>query len=240
MAVAPGSSSGTYTFQMANSSVVLEAFDRCGVRPTELQRHHMDSARNSLQLELLAWSNQGWNFWETVSGTINLVTGQATYAMPANLVTISDMFYSNVNGLGTGVNNDRIMQPITRDEYASLTNKLQQGIPTQYWYQMLITPQVTIWEVPAIGAPNYVLGWYGLSQIQDANLGGGEVPNIHYRAYDALCAGLAKRLARKFKPDAYQGVAQDFAEAWEAMVRRDQEPGSTTFRPDVSSYSRMR
>lgn len=240
MAVTPGQSSGTFNFLLSNGSVVLEAFDRCQIRPQEITRHMMISARTSMNLEFIDWEDAGFNFWKTTSGTINLAVNQPTYTLPPNLVTLEEIWYSNVNGGGAGVNQDRIMVPITRTAYAALTNKLQQGIPTQYWFQMLMIPQVTIWEVPAIGAPNYVLNWYGLQQMEDANLGGGEAPNVPRRAYEALCAGMAKRLAQKFAPTLYQMRKADFDEAWLALTRRDQEPGPISYTPNVGIYGRMR
>jgi hypothetical protein len=241
-------SSGTYNFGLSNASIVFDAFDRIQLRPTQLDRHQLMSARTSLNLELLEWSNRGFNFWETTSGTINLAFNQATYTLPTSLVTLTELYYSAVNA-STGVNQDRIMIPITRTQYAMIVNKLQQGIPTQYWFQMLQTPQVTIWEIPQAGAvaPNFVLNWYGLSQIKDANIAGGETPDIDYRAIEALITGLTLRLAEKFgpaDPNARRALLMEkkaFADqAWDNMVRRDQEPGSTTYRPNIGVYGQMR
>lgn len=234
--------SGTYDFGLTNASIIFEAFDRIGVRPTQMDRHMLNSARVSMNLELLDWSNRGFNFWQTTSGTIPLVANQATYTLPANMVTLTELYYTQVNGGGTGVNQDRTMTAITRQQYSQIVNKLQTGIPTQYWFQMLVTPQLTIWEVPYAGAtaPNFVLSYYGLMQIQDANTTANETPNIHYRATDALIAGLALRLCEKFGPVprlAEKKAAADIA--WENMVRRDQEPGPITVRPEIGRYGRM-
>lgn len=241
-------SSGTFNFQLPNASIVFEAFDRIQKRPTELDRHMIISARVSINLELLDWSNKGFNFWKTTSGSIQLIAGQATYTLPTNLVTLTDLYYSQIDTLGTGVNQDRTMIPITRGEYAMIVNKLQPGIPSQYWFQMLMTPQVTIWEVPANGqvAPNYLLSWYGLQQIQDANIASAETPDIHYRATEALISGLTLRLCEKFgppDPNARMALMKEkkaIADlAWDNMTRRDQEPGPLTIRPNISAYGRL-
>lgn len=240
--------SGNWNYGLTTAGLTLEAFDRIQIRPTMLEPHHFASARQSINLELLSWSDEGFNFWETAFGTIPLIAGQATYTLPTNLVTITDMYYSQVNAGGAGVNQDRIMIPIERTQYAQIVNKLQQGVPTQYWLQMLYVPQVTIWEVPQAGqvAPGYVLGWYGLQQIQDANIGGVEAPDVHYRALEALTARLAFRLAEKFIPlsnPARSAVMQEkkgLADlAFANMARRDQEPGVTTIRANIGVYGRM-
>lgn len=235
-------SSGLYDFQLSNASVILEAFDRIEVHPPQIDRHMMESARRSLNFELLSWSNETWNFWKTTGGTIPLVAGQATYTLPLNLVTLEELYYSMVDGGGAGIDSDRIMVPIERTQYAQIVNKLQGGIPTQYWFQMLLVPQVTIWMVPQAGqsAPRFVLNWYGLQQIQDATLSSGETPDIHYRATDALCARLAARLAEKFRPDQLKDKMALADIAWNNLQRRDQEPGPTSLRFNISSYGTLR
>lgn len=240
-------SSGTYNFALSNVSIIFEAFDRIGVDPETITTRQMISARNSLNLELLEFSNRGFNFWKLDSGTINLALNQATYTLPANLVTLTELWYSQVNAQGAGVNQDRLMIPISRGQYAQISNKLQPGIPTQYWFQMLTTPQVTIWMVPQAGqtAPTTVLNWYGLQQIQDANLNGLETPDIHYRATEALITGQTLRLCEKFgpkDPQARQGMMMEKKAlrdvAWENFTRRDNEPGDIIIQPAVSVYAR--
>ena len=144
----PGTSSGTQNFDLSNAEIIFEAFDRIRVRPPEITRHHLVSARRSLNLELQRWSNLGVNLWEVVNTTLNLVSGQATYSLPSNFVTMLEMIFTTVNGNGAGYNYDRILSPITRTQYADLPNKLQPGLPTQYWVQRLEAPVVTLWQPP--------------------------------------------------------------------------------------------
>lgn len=246
MATVPGTSSGTYLFSPSNYSVLIEAFDRCRIRPAELTRHHMNSGRLSLNLELSDWSNSGINLWKVTAGVINLVAGIATYSLDQSIETLTEVYYTQVNGDGTGQNNDRIMVPVTRTQYAMIPNKLTQGTPTQYWLQMLAIPQVTLWQVPQQGAPNYVVSWYGLQRMQDANLGDGETPDVVYRAYEALCARMALRLLTKFGPEdpakfaALRTVLKEEAVvAWENFQTRDQETGPLIIRPAVGSYGKI-
>lgn len=241
-------SSGLYNFALPNVSIITEAFDRIQVDPETITPRQMVSARISLNLELVEWSNTAFNFWKLTGGTIPLVAGQATYTLPANLSTLTELWYSQVNALGTGVNQDRWLTPMTRSEYAQITNKLQPGLPTRYWLQMLVPQQFTVWEVPQAGqvAPNVVLNWYGLQQIQDANTTGAETPDIAYRAYSALTAKLTLRLCEKFGPKSPQARQQMMLEkktiadaAYDNMARRDQEPGDIIIRPNVGVYGRL-
>ena len=241
--------SGTFLYQPSNASIVLEAFDRCRIRPQEVDTHMSWSARQSLNLELIAWSNRGFNLWKEISGTITLIVNPitATYTLPANLVTLSEVFYTNVNGLGVGQNLDRIMIPITRTQYAMLPNKNTPGIPTQYWFQMLATPQITLWQPPSLGTPNYAVNWYGLQQIQDANVAAPEQPDIVNRATEALCAGLAVRLFDKFGDDSnparyaqrQQRLMKSYDDAWADFVSRDQELGPIIMQPNIAAFGKI-
>jgi hypothetical protein len=246
MATVPGTSSGTYSFSPSNYSVVTEAFDRVRIRPPELTRHHMNSARLSLNLELLDWSNSGINLWKVVSGTVNLQPGVAIYNIDPSIETLTEVYYTQVNGDGAGQNNDRIMVPITRTQYAMIPNKLTQGTPTQYWFEMLAQPTITFWQVPQIGVPNYVASYFALQRIQDANLGNGETPNVVYRGLEALCARMALRLFDKFGPtDPLQSSEMEkrliahAQVAWDNFQTRDQESGPLMIQPAVGVYGRM-
>jgi hypothetical protein len=241
----PGTSSGTQSFFLSNSEVIFEALDRAHIRPPEVTRHHLISARRSMNLELQAWSNRGINLWEEVSAQLILLAGQATYTLPNNLVTITEMYFTTINGNGVGFNSDRIMVPITRAQYAMIPNKLQPGQPSQYWLQRLEQPVVNIWQPAFQGAPNYVINYNYLQRIDDVGIGSGETPDIVYRALDALCAGVAFRIAVKFSP-AQEAVAlvpflkAEAKEAWDMFVTNDQEDGPIIMQPNFGGYARMR
>lgn len=239
MAVTPGQSSGAFSYLLTNGSVITEAFDRLQIRPTDIDRHMMMSARTSMNLEFVEWEDAGFNFWKTMTGTIDLRPGVETYDLPPDLVTLEEVWHSRVNGNGSGVDLDRILVPITRTGYAALTNKRQKGTITQYWFRMEIVPRITLWQVPSVGAPLHVVRWFGLQQMQDANLAGGESPDVPRRAYETFVSAMTRRLAEKFAPQQYDAKLKIFEGAWERMTRRDQEPGPITHIPNVGIYGRM-
>lgn len=84
--------SGTYDFEMDNADVVLEAFDRCEIRPPAITGAHMISAKRSLNLELQRWANIGINLWTVELITIPLIQGVATYDLPAGTVSLLDTY----------------------------------------------------------------------------------------------------------------------------------------------------
>jgi hypothetical protein len=232
--------SGTYAFEMANAQLLSEAFDRIQIRGPALTRSHLTSAHQSLNLELARWGNAGINLWKVTSGTINLVTGTATYPLPQQMELLTDLTYRTVGGSSAQDDTDRYMMTLTRQQYAMMPAKGTLGVPTQYWFQRLPVPQITLYPVPASGAPDYILVWYGLLRMEDASPTGGQTPDIPYRAYDALCAALAHRLAIKFsEPGVVAARKADAAEAWSEFTANDQEVGSALMAPNVGMYGRL-
>ena len=232
--------SGTYAFEMANAQLLSEAFDRIQIRGPALTRSHLTSAHQSLNLELARWGNAGINLWKVTSGTINLVTGTATYPLPQQMELLTDLTYRTVGGSSAQDDTDRYMMTLTRQQYAMMPAKGTLGVPTQYWFQRLPVPQITLYPVPSAGAPDYILVWYGLLRMEDASPTGGQTPDIPYRAYDALCAALAHRLAIKFsEPGVVAARKADPAEAWSEFTANDQEVGSALMAPNVGMYGRL-
>lgn len=84
--------SGTYDFQLSNSDIVLESFDRCEIRPTAITAEHMVSAKRSLNLELQRWSNLGVNLWAVDLITTDLQQGVSTYTLPGETVSLLDVY----------------------------------------------------------------------------------------------------------------------------------------------------
>lgn len=85
-------SSGTFNFQLSNTDVVLEAFDRCEVRPAAITAEHMISAKRSVNLELQTWANLGVNLWCVELITMTLQQGVLTYTLPQEVVSLLDVY----------------------------------------------------------------------------------------------------------------------------------------------------
>ena len=98
-----GKTSGTYLFNPATSDLVLEAFDRCGIRPTSLSREQLRSAYRSCNLALSTWSNRGVNLWEVDLLSIPLTQGQISYGLPTNTAQVWDVYIRQYQ-LGSTVN----------------------------------------------------------------------------------------------------------------------------------------
>lgn len=228
-------SSGTFSFSLSNGEAVLAAYERCQIRLPSIRQEHMLTARRELNFLLSEWSNKQVNLFEVVLRSQSLSSGTATYSVNANTVMILDVYIS----LNQGSTNqtDRYITPLSRTNYASISNKQATGFPTSYWLNRLITPTITFWPVPDSGGP-YTLNYYCCTQMQDANLPGGETPDIPYRWTDALVAGLAYRLCRVYKPELEQIRKADATEAWTIAATQDVENAPFTLSPGIGSYYR--
>lgn len=225
--------SGTYTFNPSLGELVIYSYQNIGVRPTAILQEHMDSARMATNMMLARWANQGVNLWCVDLVTTPLVQGTSTYAVDSNTVMILDAYISTVND---GVSTDRIILPISRTEYASYPNKAQQGFPTTYWFDRLISPTVTIWPVPDGSQTN--LKYYRVRQLQDSNLQNAEQVEIPYLWLEAFADGLAYRLARIWNPQIAPALKGQADESYDIASRQNVETAQQYISPMISGYYR--
>lgn len=227
-------SSGTWDFALTNAEIVTSAYALCGIRRPALLAEHMTDARIQLNLMFSDWSNTQPNLWEVDLVTVPLVAGTATYAVDAKTVMILDAYIRT--GSGTS-QNDRLILPISRDEYASYTNKDTQGFSSVFWFDRQINPQITLWEVPDTTS-TYTLRYYRVTQMQDANLTGGETPNIPYRWLNAVVRGLAFYLAEIYAPEKAAEREAQATKAWNKAATQDTENVPLAISPMLGGYYR--
>lgn len=223
--------SGTYTFNPSLGEIVLYAYQNIGVRPTAVLQEHMESARMAMNMMLARWSNQGVNLWCVDLVTVPLVEGQTTYAVDGNTIMVLDAYTTTDGGI------DRVIMPISRTEYASYPNKAQQGFPTSYWYDRLVSPTLTLWPVPD-GSSATILKYYRVRQVQDANLQNGENVEIPYRWLEAVADGLTYRLARIWQPQMAPALKGQADESYQIAATQDVETVPTYISPMLSGYFR--
>ena len=228
-------SSGLYNWNLSNSEAILAAFERAGVRAPEIRQEHMLTARREINDLFVELSNRQVNLFKVEALSVSLVQGTATYSIPSRVVMILDAYRSINNATASQI--DTYLTPVSRTVYASIANKFTQGTPTQFWFDRLNNPMVTMWPVPDSGGP-YVFNYYAVSQMQDANIPGGETPDLPYRWLGVLVTGLALRLARVYAPPLLADRKTDYAEAWGYAAATDTENVPTTFSPQLSGYFR--
>jgi hypothetical protein len=227
--------SGTYTFNPSLGEITLYAYNLIGVRNTALLQEHLEAARMAANFMCSNWSNRGVNLWAVDLITTPLIEGQTTYNVDSNTVMILDAYIETDNGGGQPI--DRIIMPISRTEYASYPNKEQQGFPTTFWFDRLISPTVTIWPVPD-GQSAQTLKYYRVRQIQDANLQNGQQVEIPFLWLDAFAYGLAARLAVIWAPDKTQILKPLADEAYTVAAEQNIEQAQQYISPQIMGYFR--
>ena len=228
-------SSGTYTYNPSLGELVLYAYNVAGLRNTSLTQEHFEAARMASNLMLSSWSNQGVNLWAVDLQTVALVAGQATYSVPSSTVVMLDAYIENTSSSTNPT--DRIILSISRSEYASYPNKEQQGFPTVFWYDRLLSPQVTLWPVPD-GVSAQTLKYYRVAQLQDSEFTGGQTVNIPYLWMEAFADGLAYRLAKIWNQAAAITLKAVADESYKIAADQNIESAGQFISPQVFGYYR--
>lgn len=221
----------------SNADVVLEAFSRIQLRPPALTQEHMAEARQSCVFMNAALSNRGLNLWKVRLGSLTLVQGTYNYALGNEVLSILDSYIRvNIGGIPT----DTYMNQIGRSDYSAIPNKTDQGKPSQFWFDRILTPEINFYLNPDGNGP-YTFNYYFQSQIADVNLTMGYAPDIVFRMMDAYAAELGARLARKYRPAAVADLKVEAAQAWIEASSADAEKGvPLSIAPQLGSYFRRR
>jgi len=122
--------SSTATFNLDLNELIEEAYERAGLEVRT--GYEFRTARRSLNLLTIEWSNRGINLWTVEEGAIALATGQAVYPIPEDTIDLLDHVIRQNNGTAatqTDINISRISEPT----YSTIPNKLTTGRPIQVW-----------------------------------------------------------------------------------------------------------
>lgn len=224
--------SGTYAFAPSIGSMTLSAFARIGKRRPSLLQEHVQDAQQEMNFLASSWSNRSPpNLWTVELVSVPLVQSTATYSVDASTVMILDA-YLEYGDPAT----DRLIFPISRTEYASQPNKAQEGVPSVFWFDRILSPTITLWLVPDATSV-YTLKYYRCTQNQDSSLSSGQTPAVPFRFFDAMVADLAHRLARIYAPELEDKRKMDAAEAWTLAASGDVENVQMTILPMTSFYT---
>ena len=226
--------SGSYDFSPDSGEIIINAYQRIQLRPTELLVTHLQTAVMELNLLLARMSNSQPNLWSVDLQGLPLVQGQATYSLPAETVMITNAYVST----GSGTSKiDRLIWPLSQTEYAAIATKATQGNPTQFWFNRLISPTISFYLTPDGNGP-YTVYYYRVRQIQDATVANGVNVEVPYLWLDALVAGLAHRLARIYAPVLEQIRKADADEAWQIAATQNVENVNLHITPGIGGYFR--
>lgn len=181
------------SFNLTIADLVNEAAERAGYEART--GYDIHTARRSLDLLSVAWSNMGLNLWTIIDGGLTLVPGQSHYVLPGDTIDLMDV---TVNDGQTGVNgaSDYSMTRISPTTWMQIVNKDLSGRPVQYMVQRQIPPMLVVWPVPAL--EGYNLRWWRMVRMLDAGASDTTM-DVPSRFLEALVSGLAFHLAMKHR-----------------------------------------
>jgi hypothetical protein len=220
--------SGTAIFNLDFVDLIEEAYERCGQEVRS--GYDLRTARRSLNLMFMDWASRGINLWTIEQGSIPLLDGIDTYALPLDTVDL----FEQVVRQGTGATEFDI--PITRisnANYAMLPTKTMPGRPSQVLVVRTATPQVKLWPVPDSDTL-YTLVYWRLRRIQDAG-NGANTMDVPFRFVPAVVAGLAYHLAMKV-PSAnamLPMLKEQYNEAFMTAANEDREKATLRLVPRI-------
>ena len=245
--------SGLAAFNLDMAELVEEAFERCGL---ELRSgYDLRTARRSLNILTIEWANRGINLWTIEQGTIDMVQGTNTYALPVD--TIDLLEHQIRTNAGQGPNQtDITISRISVSTYSTIPNKLAQGRPIQVWIQRMsgatypaglgpngtdaITnmdyPKVTVWPTPdqgTLATPYYQFVYWRMRRVQDAGTGV-NTQDIPFRFIPAMVAGLAFYLSQKLQgvdPQRILGLKSEYEQQFQLAADEDRDKAPIRFVP---------
>jgi hypothetical protein len=239
---------GTSTFNLDLNNIVEEAFERCG---QELRTgYDLRTARRSLNLLTVEWSNRGVNLWTIENGEIPLIANQVSYELPIDTIDLLE----HVTRTGTGTSQaDLTITRISVSTYATIPNKLATGRPIQVWVDRqsgatypaggrpngtntttgVDHPKIYVWPAPdqgSISSPYYTFVYWRMRRIQDAG-NGITTQDIPFRFLNCMIAGLAYYLAIKVAPDRVAVLKEQYDEQWRYASEEDRDKAAVRFVP---------
>jgi hypothetical protein len=236
--------SGTASFNLDLNNIVEEAFERCG---KELRTgYDLRTARRSLNLLTVEWSNRGVNLWTIEQGSIAMNENQAIYPLPVDTIDLLE----HVTRTGTGQNQqDLAITRISVSTYATIPNKNATGRPIQVWVDRqsgatyppggrpagtnpstgVDHPQIYVWPAPD-QSNYYTFVYWRLRRIQDAG-NGVQTQDIPFRFLNCLISGLAYYLSSKIAPERMQMLKTQYDEQWKYATEEDRDKSAVRFVP---------
>ena len=230
--------SGTTTFEkgFSISDIVEEAYERIGI--VGVSGHQLKTARRSLNILFQEWANRGLHYWEVGNNSITLVDGQSTYTMYRSTTdgtSDATAVYGVDDVLEASYRNsssvDFPLTKISRSEYQALSNKTDEGTPTQYFVQRFIDKvTLTLYLTPGSTEAGNFINYYYVNRIQDA----GDYSNdadVPYRFVPCMVAGLAYYLAVKNAPDRVEMLKMLYEDELQRALQEDGSSSSSFITP---------
>ena len=230
--------SGTAVFDKNFSidEIIEEAYERIGMQPNA--GFNLKSARRSLNIMFQEWANRGLHYWEVANNSLTLVDGQSEYTMyrsTSDGTSDATAVYGVDDILEASYRNsssvDFPLTKINRSAYQALSNKTDEGTPTQYFVQRFIDKvTITLYLTPGSTEAGNTINYYYVKRIQDV----GNYTNatdVPYRFVPCMVSGLSYYLSQKFAPQRTQELKLLYEDELQRALAEDGSSSSTFITP---------
>ncbi len=223
--------SGTWNFSPEVAAYISESVERCGINPASMDVEHLISIRRSLNFMFAAWTARGFKQPWMTTYSVTLTQGQIQIPLISPAI---DVFHSYLTRDGYDVETYKI----SRSDYESIPDKMQQGRPTMYWVNNNTVnangaPVIYIWQA----SQNDTDIWNSsvFNRAQDA----GQSNNTLFIPYvwtEAAVCGLAAKFAQKWRPERYAGLKVEAAEEFKIAMDSTREKANTRIRVRTNGW----
>jgi hypothetical protein len=222
--------SGTYTFSLDIEALISEALDLVGGEITS--GAELKKARTSLNLLLLDLANRGTPLSGLENRTLALTAGTSTYTLPSEVQDVLSLVLSRDD-------TDTPIERIPLMEFHKISNKTQQGLPTQCAIDRKRTAiEIQLYLVPENSTD--VVNYWCKRKIQDAGTYT-NTPDMNTRYFPALVFGLAYFISLKrdgFDPAKRKELADLYTSLLDSAATEDSE--QVSFKVTPFNYIRRR
>ena len=221
--------SGLYANDYQVHEIFTEVLERCEIFGSAVQDIHLNSARTSLNLLFAEWQNRGLNLWAMDQQTQALSVSTASYAAPSGTVAIIQAVIRDT----LDSNRETYISPVSRSEYLGFPTKTQTAKrPSVFYFERAMAPLIFLW--PIVDAVGQTLVYYRLRALSDVTTTLTQTAEVPQRWLNAMCSGLAAKLAVKWAPHRLVDLIPLAKEAFDAAAMEDRERVPLRITPDYS------
>ncbi len=200
--------SSSYTFDPSFAALLDEALERAGIDPSKVSGRHIKSAKMSLNLMFADWAAaDGDAIYRVDHLTTTVASGTDNFSVASGVFDVLDITIA----YGTSTTEVPVGR-ISRQEYLNIPNKTTTGQPSLYYVDQstINAPVVYFWPVPAASTAVS----YDCMRFTQTVLSLSETLDINRQWLDAVAAGLALRLAKKYNPNRAALLEGDYGLAY--------------------------
>ena len=223
--------SGTQAFDLAIDDIIEEAYERNGRHlETEHSGQSLITARRSLNLLFQEWANDQINLFKVELENFTCTQADADVTLASDVSDVLDVYLRR-----DGTDTDMVR--VGRDQFSLFPDKDSQARPTNFFIERFPGSVVmNLWPAPENSTD--VIYYYAIKRIDDVGYFD-NTADVPQRWLDAVCAGLAYRLAFKtpeIDVNRLAALKADYAEVYGRAKDEDRERVPTRITPARSRY----